>query len=144
MLKMIPGLKGILLDLAYMDGAGMDKLAIIGRQLQLFRRSGKPVIAAEDYYNQNQYYLASYADKIFINPMGGVYLNGFALYRLYFKEAIEKLQISYNVFRVGSFKSALEPLTRNSMSVRGPLPVKELAERTLEPLYSRCRRAKEH
>ncbi len=108
--------KGILLDLTYMDGAGMDKLAIIGRQLQLFRRSGKPVIAAEDYYNQNQYYLASYADKIFINPMGGVYLNGFGLYRLYFKEAIEKLQISYNVFRVGSFKSALEPLTRNSMS----------------------------
>ncbi len=108
--------KGILLDLTYMDGAGMDKLAIIGRQLELFRRSGKPVIAAEDYYNQNQYYLASYADKIFINPMGGVYLNGFGLYRLYFKEALEKLQISYNVFRVGSFKSALEPLTRNSMS----------------------------
>ena len=109
-------IKGILLDLASMDGAGMDKLALIGRQLEQFRRSGKPVIAAEDYYNQNQYYLASYADKIFINPMGGVYLNGFALYRLYFKEAIEKLQISYNVFRVGSFKSALEPLTRNSMS----------------------------
>ena len=111
-----PRITGILLDLAYMDGAGMDKLAIIGRQLEQFRRSGKPVIAAEDYYNQNQYYLASYADKIFINPMGGVYLNGFGLYRLYFKEALEKLQISYHVFRVGSFKSALEPLTRNSMS----------------------------
>ena len=109
-------IKGILLDLAYMDGAGMDKLARIGSQLEQFRRSGKPVIAAEDFYNQNQYYLASYADKIFINPMGGVYLNGFGLYRLYFKEALEKLQISYNVFRVGSFKSALEPLTRNSMS----------------------------
>ncbi len=111
-----PRITGILLDLAYMDGAGMDKLAVIGRQLEQFRRSGKPVIAAEDYYNQNQYYLASYADKIFINPMGGVYLNGFGLYRLYFKEALEKLQISYHVFRVGSFKSALEPLTRNSMS----------------------------
>ncbi|MEE4164937.1 MAG: signal peptide peptidase SppA [Desulfocapsaceae bacterium] len=111
-----PKIKGILLDLATMDGAGMDKLAVIGSRLEQFRQTGKPVIAAEDFYSQNQYYLASHADKIFINPMGGVYLNGFGLYRLYFKDALEKLQVNYHVFKVGSFKSAIEPITRNSMS----------------------------
>jgi len=109
-------IKAILLDLSTMGRAGMDQLASIGQQLIQFRQSGKPVIAAEDYYSQNQYYLAAHADKIFLNPMGGVYLSGFGLYRLYFKEAIEKLKINYHIFRVGSFKSALEPLTRNSMS----------------------------
>ena len=111
-----PQINGILLDLSSMGRAGMDQLASIGQHLTQFRQSGKPVIAAEDYYGQNQYYLASHADKIFINPMGGVYLSGFGLYRLYFKDAIEKLKINYHVFRVGSFKSALEPLTRTSMS----------------------------
>jgi protease-4 len=111
-----PQINGILLDLSSMGRAGMDQLATIGQQLTQFRQSGKPVIAAEDYYGQNQYYLASHADKIFLNPMGGVYLSGFGLYRLYFKEAIEKLKINYHIFKVGSFKSALEPLTRTSMS----------------------------
>ncbi len=111
-----PNINGILLDLSSMGRAGMDQLATIGQHLTQFRQSGKPVIAAEDYYSQNQYYLASHADKIFLNPMGGVYLSGFGLYRLYIKDAIEKLKINYHVFRVGSFKSALEPLTRTSMS----------------------------
>ncbi len=111
-----PQITGILLDLSSMGRAGMDQLAVIGRRLTQFRQSGKPVIAAEDYYSQNQYYLASHADKIFLNPMGGVYLSGFGLYRLYFKDAIEKLKINYHIFKVGSFKSALEPLTRTSMS----------------------------
>ena len=111
-----PQINALLLDLSAMGSAGMDQLASIGQQLIQFRQSGKPVIAAEDYYSQNQYYLAAHADKIFLNPMGGVYLSGFGLYRLYFKDAIEKLKINYHIFRVGTFKSALEPLTRNSMS----------------------------
>jgi len=111
-----PQINGILLDLSSMGNAGMNQLNSIGQQLLQFRQSGKPVIAAEDYYGQNEYYLASHADKIFLNPMGGVYLNGFGLYRLYFKEAIEKLKINYHIFKVGSFKSALEPFTRNAMS----------------------------
>ena len=109
-------IRAILLDLSSMGSAGLNQLAEIGAQLELFRLSGKKVIAAEDYYNQNQYYLASYADRIFLNPMGAVYLSGFGSYRLYFRDAIEKLKINYHVFKVGSFKSALEPLTRNSMS----------------------------
>ena len=109
-------ISSILLDLDDMGQAGLNQLQDIGAALISFRDSGKRVIAAEDYYSQNQYYLASFADTIFLNPMGGVYLTGFGLYRLYFKDAIEKLKINYHVFKVGSFKSALEPLTRSSMS----------------------------
>ena len=106
----------ILLDLSEMGSAGMNQLAVIGKALNQFRKSGKPVIAAEDVYNQNQYYLAAHCNKIYLNPLGFVHLTGFGLYRLYFQEALEKLKINYNVFRVGSFKSAVEPFTRNSMS----------------------------
>lgn len=109
-------ISSILLDLDDMGQAGLNQLQDIGAALISFRDNGKRVIAAEDYYSQNQYYLASYADEIFLNPMGGVYLSGFGLYRLYFKDAIEKLKINYHVFKVGSFKSAIEPLIRSSMS----------------------------
>jgi protease-4 len=88
----------------------------IGQALSDFKRSDKPVISAGDYLTQNQYYLAAHADSLFLNPMGGIDLHGFGLYRFYFKEALEKLKVDFHVFQVGSYKSALEPITRNSMS----------------------------
>ncbi|MCP4338899.1 MAG: signal peptide peptidase SppA [Desulfobulbaceae bacterium] len=106
----------LLLDLKNMGRAGINQLQSIGQALKIFKDTGKPVVAAEDYYSQSQYFLASYSDKIIVNPMGGVDLHGFGVYRLYFKEALEKLEINYNVFKVGTYKSALEPFTRNSMS----------------------------
>jgi protease IV len=107
---------GLLLSLKNMEHAGLNQLQIIGKALLMFREKGKSIVAAEDYYSQSQYYLASYADKIFLNPMGGVDIHGFGVYRLYFREAMEKLAINYNIFKVGSYKSALEPFTRNDMS----------------------------
>ena len=109
-------ISALLLDLSSMGNAGMNQLEVIGAALDDFKKSGKEVIAAENYYNQDQFYLASHADKIFLDPMGFVHLSGFGMYRLYFQEALEKLKINYHVFKVGSFKSALEPFTRNSMS----------------------------
>ena len=106
----------LLLNLKDMGHAGMNQLGNIGQALQHFKESGKTVVAAEDYYTQSQYYLASYANRILINPMGGVDIHGFGVYRLYFKDALEKLEINYNVFKVGTYKSAIEPFTRNSMS----------------------------
>jgi len=106
----------LLLNLKYMGRAGLNQLETIGAALEKFRASGKTVVAAEDYYTQTQYYLASHADKVIVNPMGGVDIHGFGVYRLYFKEAMERLEINYNIFRVGTYKSALEPFTRNSMS----------------------------
>jgi protease-4 len=106
----------ILLDLSELGSVGLNQLQTIGAALTSFKTSGKKVIAAEDFYQQKAYYLASFADEIYLNPMGGVYLHGIGTYRLYFKDAIDKLKINYNIFRVGTFKSALEPVMRNSMS----------------------------
>lgn len=106
----------LLLNLKDMGHAGMNQLQNIGQALEHFKETGKTVVAAEDYYTQSQYFLASYANTISVNPMGGVDIHGLGVYRLYFKDAIEKLEINYNIFKVGTYKSALEPFTRNSMS----------------------------
>ncbi len=106
----------ILLDTSKMTSAGINQLQTIGGALHYFRRNGKKVIAAADSYSQGHYLLASYADKIFLNPMGRVDLHGMGRYSLYFKDAIDKLHIDYNIFKVGTFKSATEPFSRNSMS----------------------------
>jgi protease-4 len=100
-----------------MRHGGMNQLQNIGHALTRFKETGKIVVAAEDYYTQSQYFLASYANKIIVNPMGGVDIHGLGVYRLYFNDALEKLEINYNIFKVGEYKSALEPFTRNSMSV---------------------------
>ncbi len=106
----------ILLDLSELDSVGLNQLQTIGASLTAFKSSGKKVIAAEDFYSQKAYYLASFADEIYLNPMGGVDLHGIGTFRLFFKDAIDRLKINYNIFRVGTFKSALEPVIRNSMS----------------------------
>lgn len=99
-----------------MGGAGLPQLETIGKALENFRKSGKKVITAEDYYSQTQYFLASFCDEIILHPMGGIDLHGFGVYRLYFKEIMDKLKINYHVFKVGTHKSALEPFIRNDMS----------------------------
>jgi protease-4 len=106
----------ILLNLKHLESAGLNQLQTIGQALANFKKSGKSVVAAEDFYSQSQYYLATFADKIFLNPMGAVDIHGFGVYRLYFREAMDKLAVNYNIFKVGTYKSALEPFTRNSMS----------------------------
>lgn len=106
----------LLLNLKHLDNAGLNQLQAIGQALDTFKATGKPVVAAEDYYSQAQYYLASHADKIIVNPMGGVDIHGLGVYRLYFREALDKLSVNYNIFKVGTYKSALEPFTRDNMS----------------------------
>ncbi len=106
----------LLLNLKHLDNAGLNQLQAIGQALLDFRKSGKQVVAAEDYYTQAQYYLAAHAGKVIVNPMGGVDIHGLGVYRLYFREALEKLSINYHIFKVGAYKSALEPFTRDNMS----------------------------
>jgi protease-4 len=109
-------IKALVLDLRDMGGAGPSKLQDIGAVLNRFKDSGKIIIACGDYFNQRQYYLAAHADNIYISPMGGVALNGYGLYRAYYKSALEKLKVQFHVFKVGTYKSALEPFLRDDMS----------------------------
>jgi protease-4 len=111
----------ILLNVKDMGKGGLNQLQNIGQALERFKEQGKTVVAAEDFYTQSQYFLASHASTIMLNPMGGVDIHGFGVYRLYFKDALEKLEINYNIFKVGTYKSALEPFTRNSMSTTDQL-----------------------
>ncbi len=109
-------IKLLVLSLSDLNQAGLNQLRTIGHAIDNFKKSGKKVIAVGDQYSQGQYYLASYADKIYMNPMGAVGLQGFGVYRLYMKKLLDKLAINVHVFKVGAYKSALEPFTRNNMS----------------------------
>jgi protease-4 len=81
-----------------------------------FKSSGKFVYCYAEYFNQQEYYLASVADKVFLNPQGGMEWKGLYVGLLFFKKALEKLDIDVQVFRHGKFKSAVEPFILDKMS----------------------------
>ncbi|UCF94846.1 MAG: signal peptide peptidase SppA [Desulfobacterales bacterium] len=109
-------IKALVLDLRDMDEVDTSKLQDIGAALKRFKTSQKRIFAFADYYGQPQYYLAAHADSLYLNPMGGILLTGFGLYRHYFKSALDKLKVQFHVFRAGTYKSALEPFLRDDMS----------------------------
>jgi len=108
--------KAVVLDLEGLAGGGLSKLQVIGDAIDTFRETGKPVIAMSDGYTQAQYYLASRADEIYMHDMGMVFIDGYGYYRAFLKGAIDKLSLDINVFRVGEYKSFVEPYLRNDMS----------------------------
>ena len=109
-------IKALVLATDEMRGAGLEQLETVVHAIHDFEKSGKPVFALGDSYDQAQYYLASAANVVFIHPQGAVFLRGFGLYQPYFKDALDKLGVDWNVFRVGKYKSAVEPFIRNDMS----------------------------
>lgn len=106
----------LVLDTDYMTGASLSKLEEISVALLQFKKSGKPIIAVADNLSQSQYYLAAHADEILLNPLGSLMITGFGSNRSFFKDALDKLKINIHIFRVGKFKSAVEPYIGNSMS----------------------------
>ena len=104
------------LELSALGGAGLTKLRRIGVAIEDFKQSGKPVIASADYFNQSGYYLAAHADELYMHPEGLVFMQGYGGFRSYYKEALDTLRIDWNVFRVGTHKSFVEPYTRMDMS----------------------------
>lgn len=97
--------------------AGQAQLQELASAIDRFKQqSGKPVYAYAPDMGQREYFLAAHADQVFIDPMGMVFFTGYENYPLYFQEALERLGVTVNVFRVGEFKSAVEPFTRSSMS----------------------------
>ncbi len=94
-----------------------SKMQMIANEVEVFKDSGKPVIAIGDYYSQEQYYIAAHADEIFMHDYGAIFMYGFGRYRTYYNELLtEKLNVTNHIFRVGTYKSALEPVLRNDMS----------------------------
>jgi len=109
-------IKALVLDLHGLTGGGLDKLRVVAEAIDEFKTSEKPVYAIGDYFSQDQYYLAAHADNIYLNPMGGLMLEGYGRYGMYFKDMLEKLKVTTHIFRVGTYKSAVEPIMRNDMS----------------------------
>ena len=104
------------LDLEKFEGATQVTLEELANALREFRASGKRVIAYGTEFTQERYYLAAQADEVYLDPMGFVLLTGYDRYPTYLKGALDKLGVDINVFRVGAFKSAVEPFTRTGMS----------------------------
>ncbi len=107
---------GLVLDLSFFEGGDIPSLNFIGKEITRFKQSGKPVIAVGEHYSQAQYYLASFADKIYLNQAGFVGLQGLSYSALYFKSLFEKIEAVPHIFRVGTYKSAVEPFIRDDMS----------------------------
>lgn len=109
-------IQALFLDLNQMTGAGLSKLQVLRAAIEEFKTSGKPVVAASDFYLRDSYYLASSADEIYLHTMGMVLLDGYGRFRMYYKEGIDRFELDWHVFKVGEYKSAVEPYLRNDMS----------------------------
>src|ERR1700687_5353863 len=109
-------IKLIVLDLGNLSTSGLSKLQEIGAALRDFRAAGKRVVVAADSLDQTQYYLAAQAGEVYLDPLGLVYLDGFSYYRMYLKDAIEKLGVEVNVFRAGTYKSVTDQCSRSDMA----------------------------
>ena len=108
--------KSILLGLDNINGTGQAVLYDVGRALQNLRDAGKNIIAVGDSYSRSGYYLASFANEIILNTDGAIVLDGFGRSRLFYKAFLDKIKVDFNVFRVGTYKSAVEPYLGNEMS----------------------------
>ncbi|MEM8983617.1 MAG: signal peptide peptidase SppA, partial [Pseudomonadota bacterium] len=111
-----PNVPGVVLDLNGLAGGGLTKLQRVAAAVRDFRASGKPVYAYSSYYSQGAYLIAAEATEVWMDPAGGIFLTGFGRFGNYFREAIDKLSIDWNIFRVGEYKSFGEPYSRNDMS----------------------------
>jgi len=108
-------IKGIFLDLNFI-GAGFAKIEEIREALIDFKASKKFIYAYADYYYENTYYLASVADKVYLNPEGEILFNGLSANVTFFKNALEKLGVEMQVIRHGKFKGAVEPFILDKLS----------------------------
>lgn len=111
-------IKGIVLDLTnlYIPEISASKAHYLAAALEEFKKSGKKIYSVGDYYSQEQYLLAARADEIYLHDKGSVVFVGYAAYDGYVKSFLEKILVTPHVFRVGTFKAAVEPFLRDDMS----------------------------
>ena len=106
----------LFLDLSNVLGGGLSKLQHVAAAIEDFKSTGKQVVASADFMTQQGYYLAAHADEVYLHPEGLLVLQGYGRFRSYYKDAIDLLRIDWNIFRVGTHKSAVEPYQRMDMS----------------------------
>ncbi|MFM2109958.1 MAG: hypothetical protein RLZZ372_882 [Pseudomonadota bacterium] len=109
-------IKTLVIDFDGMSGAGQPTLDEFARAVTRFRTSGKKVVATGLGFSRDTYYVAAHADEIYLDPQGLVVIEGYERFRNYYKSALDKLGVDVNVFRVGTYKSAVEPYIRDDMS----------------------------
>ncbi|MEJ0032239.1 MAG: signal peptide peptidase SppA [Bacteroidota bacterium] len=120
-----PKISGIYLN-APQVGAAFSTLDELRKSIEDFRTSGKWVISYSEGYTEGGYYVSSASDKVYMNPSGSMELNGLAIDVMFFKKLFDKLEIKPQVFRVGDFKSAVEPFIRDNMSDENKLQLNEM------------------
>lgn len=125
--------RGVVLDLREMGGVSPANLERIGSALEKFKEQGKALVAHGDFFTQAQYYLASYAQTIYLHPMGQLVLQGYGGNQLYFAELLEKLGVKVHIFRVGTHKAAVEPFSLTAMST----PSRENNQALVDELWQR-------
>jgi protease-4 len=111
-----PQIGGAVLVLDEMQGGGQAMLREIGAAVDRFKASGKKVVAWGSSYNQRQYQIAIHADEVYLHPMGAVFLDGFGKYRNYYRDALDKVGVTVNLMKVGTYKSFAEPFIANGPS----------------------------
>jgi protease IV len=109
-------IKLIVLDVGNLGPSGLSKLQEVGAALRDFRAAGKRVVVAADSMDQSQYYMAAQAGEVYLDPLGLIYVDGFSYYRMFLKDAIDKLGVDVNVFRAGTFKSFTDQFSRTDMA----------------------------
>lgn len=121
-----PHVARVLLMLDDFEGAGFATLREVAAAVERVKAAGKPVVAWGSAFDQRQYFIAAHADEVFLHPFGNVLLRGLGGYRGYYRDALDKLGVTVNVFKVGQYKSFAEPFTQN-----GPSPEAEDDDRRL-------------
>jgi protease-4 len=134
--------KAVALDLDGFTGGGQTAIGDLADAVRRVRAAGKPVIAYSVGYTNDSYQLASAASEIWLNPLGAVLVTGPGGSNLYFKGLLDKLGVTANVYRVGKFKSAVEPFIRNDMSPEAKQNYLALDQAELESWRSGIKQAR--
>jgi len=126
-------IKGIFLDLSAV-GAGFGKTLEIRQALQEFKTSGKMIYAYAENYTNKSYYLASVADKVYLNPEGGIMFNGLVSSVMFYKQMLKKVGVEMQVVKRGKFKGAVEPFILDELSEENRLQIKSYVESIYDEL----------
>jgi protease-4 len=106
----------MVIETDYLWSIGLSSLRDLEVAVEKFKEQGKPVVAMGDGMGQHQYYLAALADEVWLHPNGMIWIDGYSRIRHFYREGLEKLAVEINLFRVGEYKSAMEPYIRDDMS----------------------------